>query len=233
MLSVAAARAARVASWCALSWAVAALTVMVLTLSETLALSLPETLNVSVLTSYVTEVPQGASWLTSAALAVFTALAAREADRPIGAWAALVLALLTLLPPAVTGHAAAAGDHDLATSSLVVHIVGVALWVGGLAALWWYARTDGRYLAMAASRFSSMAVWAFAAVGLSGVVNAAVRVPEFSDLWSTGYGRLLVVKMLAFAVLGLAGWWHRKVSLSQLAAGDARGFTRLALGKSR
>ena len=231
VLSVAAARAARLASWCALAWAVAALFVLVLTLSETLALSLSETLNVDVLTTYVTEVPQGASWLTSAALAVFTALAAREADRPIGAWTALGLAVLTLLPPAITGHSAASGDHDLATSSLVVHIVGVALWVGGLAALWWYARTDGRYLSMAASRFSSMAVWAFVAVGVSGVINAALRVPEVSDLWSTGYGRLIVVKVLAFVCLGFAGWWHRRTSLAQLVGGDSRGFTRLALGE--
>ena len=39
--------------------------------------------SIDVLTSYVTQVPQGASWLTSAALAVFTALAARESDRPL------------------------------------------------------------------------------------------------------------------------------------------------------
>ena len=231
MLSVAAARAARLASWFALAWAVAAVLVLVLTLSETLALPLAETLDVNVLTSYVTQVPQGASWLTSAALAVFTALAARESDRPIGAWSALLLALVTLLPPAVTGHSAASGDHDLATSSLVVHVVAVALWVGGLAALGWYARTDGRYLSVAASRFSSMAVWAFAAVGISGLVNAAVRVPEVSDLWSTGYGRLLVVKIVAFVSLGCIGWWHRQYSLRRLAGGDVRGFTRLALGE--
>lgn len=231
LLSVPAARAASLASWVALTWAVTALGLMVLTLSETLALPLGQTLSVNVITSYITEISQGAAWLASAALAVFTALAARLADHPIGAWVALVLALVTLLPPAVTGHSASSGDHDLATSSLVVHIVGVALWVGGLVALWWYARTDGRVFPIATARFSTMTLWAFLAVGCSGVFNALLRVSSPTDLWSTGYGRLLLLKVLGFVVLGAFGWWHRQVSLKQIAEGDTRAFTRLALGE--
>ncbi|MEO8329309.1 MAG: CopD family protein, partial [Candidatus Nanopelagicales bacterium] len=228
LLSTAAARATRLAFWTALSWAVGSALVLVLSLSDTLALPIRDTLRSDVLISYVTQIPQGAAWLTSAALAAFVAVAAREADRPIGAWVALALSIVALLPPAVTGHAAAAGDHDLATSSLLVHIVSVVIWVGGLLALVWYSRIDGRFLDVATHRFSALALWAYIGVGLSGVVNSWVRMGHVDQLWDTSYGRLVLLKATAFVALGVLGWWHRRRSLPQLRSGNSGVFAKFA-----
>ena len=115
VLSTAAARAARIACGSALTWSACAIATLFLTLSDTLAVPLSDTLSSNILVSYVSQVPQGAAWLTVAALAAFTAVAAREADRPLGAWVGLALAILALLPPAVTGHAASSlwsGSHE-------------------------------------------------------------------------------------------------------------------------
>jgi len=229
VLSTAAVRAARLASWSALTWAAAALVVLLLTLSDTLAIPIGQTLNANTLTSYVTQIPQGAAWLTSAALAAFAAVAAREADRPLGAWTGLLVAVAALLPPALTGHAATAGDHDLATSSLVVHIVAVVIWVGGLLAIVWYARTDGRFLGFAAKRFSAVALWAYVAIGVSGVINAVIRFDAVSDLWGSGYGRVLLLKVAAFVVLGYLGWRHRRSTLPALERHQPRAFRRFAV----
>jgi putative copper resistance protein D len=155
-------------------------------------------------------------------------VAAREADRPLGAWVGLALAALALLPPAVTGHAASAGDHDLATSSLVIHVVCVAVWVGGLIALVWYSRVDGRFLDVAVRRFSSVALWAYIGVGVSGVVNAVVRIDSVGDLWSTGYGHLVLMKTAAFLALGVFGWWHRRHSIPDLARQRPHTFARFS-----
>jgi cytochrome c oxidase assembly factor CtaG/putative copper export protein len=228
LLAATPARAARLASWLAWSWAVLALLVLVLSYAETFATTVAASLGPTKLLSFIGQSEQGAAWLVAASLAAFAGVVAREADRPIGAWSALVLAVGATLPPAVTGHAAAAGNHDLATSSLVVHVVGVVLWVGGLLALTWYARTDGRYLPLASSRYSPLALWAFIAVGVSGAVNALIRLGGIDTLFTTQYGAVVLVKVMAFVALGLLGWAHRRHTLPQVAAGQPHAFTRLA-----
>ncbi len=228
VLSRGARRATRTAAWTSLVWAGAALAVSVLTLSEVLALPVVEVLRPSVLLTYVPDLPSSSAWVVTGALAVVTALAAREAERPSGAWVALVAAGCAVVPPALAGHAAAAGDHDLAISSLVVHVLGVVVWVGGLLALVWYARTDGRFLATAARRYSPLALGAFVAVGASGAANAVVRLPRWSDLWGSGYGRLVLLKVLLFAVLGAFGWWHRRRTLPALERREPGAFRAFA-----
>lgn len=229
LLASAPARAARLASWFAWGWAGLALVVVVLTYAETFAASVAQSLGPNQLLSFVSQSDQGAAWLVAASMAAFAGVVAREADRPLGAWVALILAIGATLPPAVVGHAASAGDHDLATSSLVVHIVSVVLWVGGLLALVWYARTDGRFLTLATRRFSPLALWAFLCVGVSGAVNALIRLGDVSALFTTQYGAVVLIKVMAFLALGLLGWAHRRHVMPQMEAGVPHAFLRLAL----
>jgi putative copper resistance protein D len=231
ILSAGAARAARLAAWSAIGWAVAALAVLVLTLADIAGIPLSDALAPDQLWSFVTKLPEGQAWAATAGLAVVTAVVARSADRPLGAWSGLVLAGATIVPAALSGHSAAAGDHDIATSALVVHVLAVVTWVGGLAGLAWYARSDGRYLPLAAGRYSALALWAYVAVGVSGVANAMIRLETPANLWSSGYGALVLVKTAAFAGLGVVGWWHRRATLPQLADGKPGGFRRLATGE--
>lgn len=232
VLSTAAVRAARLAAITAFAWALAALTVLVTSLSEALALPLLQVLEPNTLFSYIFQIAQGAAWLTTAALAAIAGVAASEAERPVAAWAALVLAILALLPPSFSGHAASLGNHQLAISSLVVHITAVCLWVGGLLALVWYAWTDGRFLASAARRFSPLALIFYVAVGVSGVANAYIRIPHLNQLWSTGYGQLILGKTIAFVALGAFGWWHRRKTIPELESGAKHAFRRFALGET-
>lgn len=228
LLSTGAVRAARAAAGAGAMWAVAALVLLVLTYADITGLPLRRALDGAQLWSFATDISLGRAWLVTALFAGVAALTARLADRPLAAWTALVVALFGVVPAALIGHAAAAGSHDLAVSSLVVHLVGVVTWVGGLVGLVWYARTDGRHLALAAARYSSLALWAYVAVGLSGVVNAYVRLTGPADLWSSGYGALVLLKAAAFVGLGVLGWWHRRHTLPQLDAGQAGAFRRFA-----
>ncbi|MFL6288600.1 MAG: copper resistance D family protein, partial [Actinomycetes bacterium] len=197
LLASAPARAARIAAIFAWAGAVLALVVLVLSYAETFATTVPDALNLRQLLSYVGQSEQGAAWLVTASFAAFAGVIARESNKPIGAWSALALAVTATLPPAVTGHAASAGNHDLAMSSLVVHIICVTLWVGGLLALLWYAKTDGRYLPLAARRFSALALWLYIGVGVSGAVNAWVRLDGVGNLLGTRYGAVLMLKIFA------------------------------------
>ena len=228
LLATAPARAARIAAWFAWAVALLALVLLVLSYAETFATTVSESLDLTRLLSFVGESEQGAAWLVTASLAAFAGVVARESNRPLGAWAALLLAVAMVLPPAVTGHAASAGNHDLATSSLVVHIVCVVLWVGGLLALLWYSKTDGRHLGLATGRFSAIALWLFIGVGVSGVVNAWVRLGGLDNLMSTRYGAVLLIKVFAFTALGMLGWAHRRHTLPEVEAERPGAFARLA-----
>jgi len=144
-----------------------------------------------------------------------------------------VLALLSLgalWPLAFTGHAAGSSNHDAAVNAQAAHLVGVSVWVGGLAALAMARRQLGDRFGPVASRYSTLAGCCFAVVALSGTVQAVLRVPSWSGMLSD-YGVLLTAKILALCLLGAAGWHQRRRILPALAAdavGSGRAFGKLA-----
>lgn len=164
-----------------------------------------------------------AIWLQALGAAVVAVLT-RFALTVRWAAAALGIAVASLAPVALTGHTASSGSHDLATTSLLLHLVGASLWVGGLAALSWVAIHGSKRLEAAVVRYSSLALWAFVIVAVSGVVNASVRLRSLHDLFREPYGQLVLVKTAALILLGVFGFYQRK---RIIAAGA--GFLRLAV----
>jgi putative copper resistance protein D len=214
--------AVSLASRWAVVWSVTTLVLFLLTVSDVFARPLGG-LSFSLISSLVTEASLGRALLIQALAAAFIAAACRWtiAVRPLAVL--LGLALATLLPVSLTGHAASAGSHDLATTSLFLHIVGVVLWSGGLLALGWVALRGSKRLPAAVARYSVMALWAFAVVGASGVANASVRLVDWEDVFGSSYGRLVVAKTAALVLLGVVGWTQRR----RIVAGG-RGFLALA-----
>jgi cytochrome c oxidase assembly factor CtaG len=123
--------------------------------------------------------------------------------------------VLTLMPLALTGHSAAGGSHDLATGSLMIHLMAGALWAGGLLVLLAHGLRGGGHTDLAARRFSAVALCCFVAMVLSGTVNSAVRI-RFADLLSTPYGALVVTKVVALVILGVIGWRQRRTAVTAL-----------------
>lgn len=145
---------------------------------------------------------------------------------------ALALALAALLPVALGGHAAGADEHLNAVNSLLIHLVAVTVWVGGLAGLALLRPRVGTALPAVVARYSVIAAWCFAGAAFSGIVNASLRLESPADLVTSTYGLLLTVKVLALGALGLAGWAQRRRIIPRLAAPDGgRAFARLAVGE--
>lgn len=138
----------------------------------------------------------------------------------------LVLALVGAGSVALTGHAASAGSHALATTSMLLHVVGVLLWVGGLIGLGWVALRGSKRLEPAVARYSTLAAWCFALVAISGVVNAWVRLGSLGGL-NSAYGVLVTLKVVALCGLGALGVAQRRRLQRQQA-----GFARLAISES-
>ncbi|MFB6901077.1 cytochrome c oxidase assembly protein [Streptomyces hydrogenans] len=213
-------------------WAVASVAVVVFTLSDLSARPAADVLEPAVLLDFVATDSRGTAHALTATTAAL--LATFGPGVTTAGWARfwLLAALAGLLPPAFTGHAAGSAGHDAAVVSLAVHLVGVTLWVGGLAFLLPVVARRHPDAAVAVRRFSVLAGAALVAVGAGGVVGAVIRLPGWDALFTSAYGRLVLVKTAVLVLLGLAGAWHRRRSLVAIATRTGAGaFVRLAAGE--
>jgi len=174
-----------------------------------------------------------------AGLARRTRLVGVAPDVWIGVGGLLVAGLAVVA--ALSGHARTDPRPAIGVASLSVHLLAVAAWVGGLAALvglagpgWRAADPDDRMglLRGLLVRFSFLGVVAVLVVTASGVVNATGQLASVSDLWRVGYGRVLTAKVALVAVALLLAARHRFVLPARLArpgpgaAAVARDFAR-------
>ncbi|MCG7579350.1 cytochrome c oxidase assembly protein [Mycolicibacterium sp. OfavD-34-C] len=223
-------RALRVGTVASGIWAVCAMLMVALTVSDVSGQPLAAHLNPLEIWSVAGLVDVAGAWRWTAVFAVVVTLASipvlRWSWTPV-LWAA---SLATLLPLALTGHSSSGGAHDLATNSLVIHLIAGALWAGGLLALLVHALRGGGHADLAARRFSAVALWCFVAMALSGVVNALTRI-ALVDLLTSRYGWLVLAKVTALVALGFLGWAQRRRGVAALRkdAGDRAALVRLAL----
>jgi putative copper resistance protein D len=222
-------RALRAASYTSGTWTVAALLMIPLTIADTLGRPLTSVLGFGQLIAVVPRLEGATAWLLTALLAVAVFAGCRIALSWGVSVVLLGVALLGLLPVAATGHSAAGGAHDVATDSLMLHVVAASLWVGGLVALLTLAATpeaDRGWLAVAVPRFSAVALVCWVVMAVSGVLNALVRIP-LADVFRSGYGGLLLAKTGALLVLGAIGYLQRQRAVAAAAAGRPGGLLRL------
>jgi cytochrome c oxidase assembly factor CtaG/putative copper export protein len=223
VLDAAGYRALRLGATASGVWAVCAAALVPLTVSDVSGKPLREHLNPVEIWQVAGLVDTASAWRWTAVIAFVVAVAARAVLR--WSWTPVLLAgaLLSLVPLALTGHSAAGGSHDLATNSLLIHLMAGALWAGGLLALLFNARRGGQYTGLAVRRFSVVAFWCFVAMTVSGLVNTLVRV-RLGDLFTTSYGTLVVAKAIALTILGMIGWRQRRGVVAALQSNpDARG----------
>lgn len=132
------------------------------------------------------------------------------------------IAMVALVPMAEQGHASGTADHDAAVTALGLHLVGAALWVGGLLSV---ALLRGVVPAarfpLVVARYSSIALGCFVLVAVSGYVSAAIRVGTWGALL-TPYGVLVLVKVGALLAIGVLGVLQRRRTVLALAADPTR-----------
>ena len=231
-LEVAGYRAVRSAAAAALVWAIAATLMVPLTVADSIGRPLGDVLDVGLLARTVPQLSTATAWWVTALIALLVLAGCRTV---LGwGWTVVTfgLCLLGPLPVALTGHSAAGGAHDVATDSLVLHVLAACLWVGGLIAVLGTAMARGpdraAALATAVPRYSRVALVCWLTLGISGVVNALIRVAPV-DLFTTAYGALVVGKAAALVTLGAFGWAHRRRTVGRAAAGESRALVRLGV----
>jgi copper transport protein len=130
-------------------------------------------------------------------------------------WAAFLLGLGLSSGLSLSGHATESSwPAQLADW---VHLSAAVLWVGGLVqlvAVVWPAAPELRRTAFL--RFSRLATVLVALLVGAGTYLSILRLPQLHDLWQTGYGRVLLVK-LGLVALALAwGAAHRFLAVPRI-----------------
>jgi putative copper export protein len=162
----------------------------------------------------------GHVWIARVVLGM-ALLLSEGSDRVGLKWLRIVLGVALGVTIALTGHAADHGDFTLHVLMDSVHVIAAGLWVGGLFSLAIALRGKSEAmspdtLARIIPRFATLAGGALLAVVIGGAVNAWISLPNISSLWSTAYGRILSLKMLAVLLLIAFGAVNRYVVLPRL-----------------
>jgi copper transport protein len=136
----------------------------------------------------------------------------------------LAVAGLLLVAVSFTGTGHAAPDGLMARAADSAHIVAAGVWVGGLITLTVTSLVAGpRPVATVFAAFSRIALVAVLTLVGTGAVNGLLRLESWPQLWSTGYGQVLLAKLtlVAAALLAAAGS-RRHVQQHRTAAGTVR-----------
>ena len=190
----------------ALLWLIGSVGTILFTLANILGQSFTAAFDLTVMRSFLTQVTLGQYFLFQTLISVVALLSAKKIQRINTTISLLVLSIIGIIFPVFQSHAASSGSHSLAIGSLVVHVVGLALWVGGIFALIFI---DSKDRIIAVPRFSVLALWSAIAVVISGSANAWVRL-DFKSAWQTTYALVVVAKIVLTIALLAMGYLHRK-----------------------
>jgi putative copper resistance protein D len=217
------------ASAASVVWVLAAVTIVVLTFADLSGQPLSPSADFSQqLFTYVTDLVVGQARTVIVVLAVVVSTLTFLVRSSAGLWGLALLSLSATIPMSLIGHAAGSEEHYAGVGALVIHWVGVLVWVGGVAALAFIAPTipptnssrspqsTSGFATVVIQRFSAIASVAFVLVLASGVLNSVLRLSDWDGL-VTRYGQLILLKFMATLVLGAIGWLHRQWSMSRLA----------------
>jgi copper transport protein len=139
-------------------------------------------------------------------------------DRRLGRGA--FLCALALLPiPSVAGHAFDRGQwpRPINVAADILHVGAASVWIGGLLALAiglprirrLASEQRTRFAAALVPRLSSIALVSVAVIAATGLIRAFSELSAFSQLWSTGYGRAILIKSVLLLALVALGWINR------------------------
>ncbi|WP_179389466.1 cytochrome c oxidase assembly protein [Psychromicrobium silvestre] len=216
-------RTMMLASVAAVIWTLAAIAVLILTYLKQSGLAISAGSDFTQgLVYFMTDIDSGRAWLAICIFAAVVTTLCFGVRALTGLALTLLLAVVGMVPQALIGHSASASDHQGAVNSLLLHIVGVALWFGGVITLTVISGKLSKPESLTAKvlkRFSSLALFAFCLVFASGVVNASIRVTSWDALFNSPYGQLILIKAIATLLLGAIGFMHRQWIIPQLEKG--------------
>ncbi len=126
----------------------------------------------------------------------------------------LIGAALVIVSYSFDGHTVTEGPRLLHAAANATHVTAAAVWSGGLVLLAdLLRRRRDAGLVGPLMRFSQLASVSLVLAGVAGTVMALLVMDRFADLWSTGWGRLLIAKVALVALAAVIGGRNRWVHM--------------------
>ncbi|WP_270169571.1 copper resistance CopC/CopD family protein [Paenibacillus sp. SYP-B4298] len=142
----------------------------------------------------------GISWLILLALALLGFLVLKS-----GAVVRMLWAVALLVLESISGHAAAYEPKWYSLLLDNVHLLASAIWAGGLAFLFVLWRVERKDAGRFAEAFSRAAWISIVVLTISGVLSTLLFLPDFSYLFYTSWGVLLVIKTVLVLLVIVTG----------------------------
>ena len=221
-LSTSGAKIRSIISISAFAWFFSSVLNILFTLANILGESVTAVLDPAVLQSFVLQISLGQYLFFQTLIALFVAITSRALTSSGYTAILLLISLIAISAPVFQSHAASSGSHALAIGSLLIHVIALSFWVGGVIAITLLNQDDRK---ISLPRFSQIALWAAIAVVISGVINASARL-NFAAAWSSSYAYVVILKVLITFVLLYFGYKHRNY-LAAKPSVNWRAMTRL------
>lgn len=133
-----------------------------------------------------------------------------------GQWLIVGLGAASMVAVSLSGHPWSSSAPSVAVVADFLHQVFAGIWIGGLVALLLSLRVAADRIGLV-YRFSQLAGVCAAGVLVSGSVSGYLNVRSFDVVLTTGYGQLLVIKVVGFAAVCGFGWVNRRRYIPLLA----------------
>ena len=187
-----------------LAWLLATFAFILIQISYLLQQPLASSFDQTVIRSYLTQTAIGKSYIVQIiGIIILLSIALR---RVITTYLCLLIGLIAIVAPVFQSHGSSSGRHGLAIGALVIHVIALSFWVGGLFGL---TQLNKEQKLIALPRFSELALWSAITVVITGAATAWTRLDSI-EAWQSKYGVITLLKIsLAITLVGF-GALHRR-----------------------
>jgi putative copper resistance protein D len=187
-----------------LAWLLSTFAFVLIQISYLLQQPLASSFDLTVIRSYLTQTAIGKSYIVQIiGIILILSVALR---RVITTYLCLLVGLIAIVAPVFQSHGSSSGRHGLAIGALVIHVIALSFWVGGLFGL---TQLNKEQKLIALPRFSELALWSAITVVITGAATAWTRLDSI-EAWQSKYGAITLLKIsLAVTLVGF-GALHRR-----------------------
>ena len=187
-----------------LAWIITILIFILIQIAYLLEQPISASFDLTVIRSYLTQTSVGKSYLIQ--LLGVSIVLLIPLKKVLSTYISLIIALIAITAPIFQSHGTSSSHHGLAIGALVIHVIALSFWVGGLFGLTQLSKAQKL---IALPRFSELALWSAITVVITGAATAWTRLDSISS-WQSKYGAITILKIfLAFTLIGF-GALHRR-----------------------
>ena len=187
-----------------LAWLITILIFILIQIAYLLEQPISASFDLTVIRSYLTQTSVGKSYLIQLLGVLIVLLIPLK--KVLSTYISLIIALIAITAPIFQSHGTSSSHHGLAIGALVIHVIALSFWVGGLFGLTQLSKAQKL---IALPRFSELALWSAITVAITGAATAWTRLDSISS-WQSKYGAITILKIFLTLTLIGFGALHRR-----------------------